>query len=624
MYLKRVAIINYKSCQGVAFECHKDAPNTFIGINDAGKSAVLKAIGLLLDPKTGFNVSTDARLTSDISNTLLPEEDCLKIFGECNAPPFSGAASGSTIVGEFAIEPEEVTEAFTEGASSQLKWAIESRATDTVLILKLFENGNQAGRYFLCLGESKEPLALWSKKASELQAIKKQKDVSDDEIKNDNKKGRFASIEIIRAIYNKIGFELNWVEAPAFAKGDLEMFPRFRYIDWNASLGDLESLANDVMKRTIEGSKTKLIQEAGVASKSATEEVNKELEALAKELTKDLKTISAIKAQVTFGVSEKVSDLVINKTTGDGDIRLDSQGEGVKRQILFAFLKWASKAHIAGGVAVKRFIWCFDEPEAHLYSAAQRDLYAVICDLATNNYQVFLGTHSTIFVDRLRLREMLKIRLNDKYSEILKCGSVDDVHEVLGVRNSDILFFDTFFAVEGESERVLIPYFFKLYTGETLEERSIKLISLGGITQFKNNKAILEGILSDFQKTDSVIHYIFDADTAQGGANVHLLGKCDLEDVIPNKYWIRLLKGECGVDVDDAALDEVRSHLDPTAAATKLHKLLGDKVASLPSHTAFLPPKSRCAELFQSYIRDKESIPEEVRQIFKKVLRQTS
>jgi putative ATP-dependent endonuclease of the OLD family len=294
----------------------------------------------------------------------------------------------------------------------------------------------------------------------------------------------------------------------------------------------------------------------------------------------------------------------------------------VKRQILFAFLKWASRTQIREGVTVKRFIWCFDEPEAHLYPTAQRELHAVICDLAQRNYQVFLGTHSTIFVDRLRLSEMHKIRLSEGYSEVLKCSSVDDVHQVLGVRNSDILFFNTFIAVEGESERVLIPYFFRLYTGESLEARSIKLIPLGGITQYRNNRTIFEGILSDFKKTDSVVYYIFDADTAQTGENVHLLGVCDLEDVIPNEHWRRLLKDECGVDLDDAALNELRTQLSPGAAATKRHKLLADKVASNPARTGFLPPKSRCAELFQTYITDKEGIPREVRQVFEKVLGQ--
>jgi putative ATP-dependent endonuclease of OLD family len=619
MYLKRLAIINYKSCQGVLVDCHKDAPTTFIGINDAGKSAVLKAIGLLLEQKTSFNVSTDARFTSDISNTPLAKEDQLKIFTGFGAPPFAGTTSGAAIVGEFVIEDGEINDDFIETASPQLKWAIESRKNDTILVLRLFENTNSTGRYFLCLGESEEPLNLWAKKASELQTLKKQKNVSDEEVKNDNKKGRFASIEIIRAIYNKVGFKLMWADAAGFAKDDLELFPRFRYIDWNASLSDLESLANDVMKRKIDVSKAKLVEEAGAASKAATEEVNKEFQVLTDELTKDLKTVSAIKAQVIFSVSEKVSDLVINKTTGDGDIRLDSQGEGVKRQILFAFLKWASRGDLVEGVAVKRFIWCFDEPEAHLYPTAQRELYTVICGLARSNFQIVLGTHSTIFVDRLRLSDMYKIRLNDKYSEILKCGSVDDVHEVLGVRNSDILFFDTFFAVEGECERLLVPYFFRLYTGVTLEERSIKLIPLGGISQYKNNKEILERILGDFKKTDSVIYYIFDADTAEVGTNVHLLGKCDLEDLIPNEHWIRLLKEECGVEMDESELDALRGKIDPVSSATKLYKLLADKIASIDSRIAFLPPKSRCAEAFQSYIVDKAAIPTDIQKIFEKV-----
>jgi len=619
MYITKLAIVNYKSCQNIYLDLQKDNANTFIGINDSGKSAVLKSLGLLLEAKPIFSVSNDIRVTSDISNTRLGGEECKGIFEKFGVPEFLSPIDGTAIIAEFSIEEKELNEEFNAGATTQFKWAIDTSPDNTFLLLKYFTTADPAGKYYLCLGEDASNLALWSKKAAELQTIRKKEAISDADIANENGKGRFASFEIIRAIYNKLGTTRQWAEAISFAKTDLPFLPTYRYIDWNTSMTDIENLANDVMKSKVEASKALLTKEAIEHSKKATDEVNKEFEAMTQELTQDLKTISGIKAQVNFTVAEKISDLIINKTTADGDIRLDSQGEGIKRQILFSFLKWASKKGIADEDATKRFIWCFDEPEVHLYPSAQRELYTIISDLAKSNYQVFLGTHSTIFVNRSKLTDIYRVKLNEKYSEILKCTSVDDVHDILGVKNSDILFFDKFIAVEGESEDILIPHFYKLHSGKSLEEAAIKLISLGGVGEYKKNRTILEGILGEFKKTDSLVHYVFDADTEEAGNNIHLLGTCDLEDLLENHLWIRLVQEECGVTLTDEDLNTIRKNIDIRTAASKLHKALGNLIANDATRTDYLPSKPKCAAIFQKYITKAEEIPPNIKSLFETI-----
>ena len=195
MYIRHLAIINYKSCQGIAIDLEKNYPSTFIGINDSGKSALLRSIGLLLDPKTPFSVANETRYTSDISNTLLNGEECEKIFNKYKWPSFLNANNGTAIVGEFEIEDGEINDEFIEAASSQLKWAIENRNNNSIVLLNYFENSNPTGKYFLCVGDSlSTPLNLWNKKPPELQKLRKKNELSDEEIRNDNKKGRFASI----------------------------------------------------------------------------------------------------------------------------------------------------------------------------------------------------------------------------------------------------------------------------------------------------------------------------------------------------------------------------------------------------------------------------------------------
>ncbi len=620
MYLNTLSIFNYKSCQGISLDFFKDDPTTIIGINDSGKSAILKSIGLLLDPKTAFNISGDTRATSDISNTLLGSEKCAEIFNKLDLLPFSDQINGTAILGEFIIEDEEYTNEFKESLSEQLRWSLESFANKKIYLLKFYESGDSLGKYFLYTNDAEKPLSLWNKKAAELTQARKELGVTDEDIRNDNSKGRFGNLEVIRGIYSKTTLKPVWSEYPSFIKADLPQFPVYRYIDWNTSLADIENLANDVMKKHIEDSKKALADQAADVSKNATEEVNKEFESMTKELTRGLSNISAIKAKVTFTVAEKVSDIIINKTTSDGDIRLDSQGEGVKRQILFAFLKWANTRNFEETeTSHKQFIWCFDEPESHLYPTAQRDLFAILAGLSKGNYQIILGTHSTIFIDRLRLNEIYKIKLEEKYSEILKCTTIDDVHDILGVRNSDILFFDLFLAVEGETDIILFPHFYKLYSGKSLEEDAIKLIPLNGSGNYKHNKEVLKNILGDFKKIESTVHYIFDTDTEETGENVYLLGVCDIEDIFPNEIWIRLVQEKCGLEITNEELENIRGQLNPKVGATKFHKKLGSLVAQKSAQTVYLPSKRDSAQIIQTYITDVEQIPKSIIDILKQI-----
>ncbi|MFV2016266.1 MAG: AAA family ATPase, partial [Candidatus Heimdallarchaeota archaeon] len=69
MYLEKLIILNYQSCQKVELELYKDEPTILIGINDSGKSIILKSIDLLFDGKTKFNFIKEDKVRSDISNT---------------------------------------------------------------------------------------------------------------------------------------------------------------------------------------------------------------------------------------------------------------------------------------------------------------------------------------------------------------------------------------------------------------------------------------------------------------------------------------------------------------------------------------------------------------------------
>jgi len=619
MYISKLAVVNFRSCQNIVLQLNENEPNTFIGGNDCGKTAILKAIGLLLDSKTRINIKGDGQLTSDISNTLLDEKDYIEIFSTLNLPIFGLKPSSAIIIGEFILEKGDLDDPFFIQTTNHLKWSIENLKYNKVYILKYFDNDNPNGKYYLyCKEVEKDNLRLWSQNQTTLKDQLEKLNITDKEIKNENNDGRFTNLEKIRAIYNKLPTVTTWTEYMDFKK-DRDFFPIYRYIDWNPSLDQLEEIAKDAMTSKISNYKNKLIETATQYSTELTKEVNENLKQMSTTMSTDIPNITAIKASVNFDINERVSDLVINKKTNDGDIRIESQGEGIKKQIWLTLLKWTSQQNIPVGETRKRFIWCFDEPEIHLYPSAQRDLFHAIKILSESAFQIFISTHSTIFVDRMNIKSIKQTNLNNGYSEVSQCSSVDDIHNSLGMKNSDFLFFDKFLAYEGDTEEVLIPHFYYLYFGKTIQIDNIQTVNLGGKDNYKHNKLIFENLLRDFKKTSNTVYYLLDGDSGLDEPNVILAGKYDIEDSLSNDIWIQVVKNYTELDIDETLINELRSNMR-NERDKKFYKLLCDKIFNISGGTKILPTKGKVlSNLLKSIILSKDQIPGEIVTLFDKM-----
>jgi len=240
----------------------------------------------------------------------------------------------------------------------------------------------------------------------------------------------------------------------------------------------------------------------------------------------------------------------------------------------------------------------------------------VIKQLSKGVFQTFISTHSTVFVDRSQLDTIRKVQLEDKYTSISICSSVTDVHESLGIKNSDLLFYDVFIAGEGDSEEILIPHFYQLYFGRSIEEDSIQIINLGGESKWRERKELFEQILRDYKSPDECLFCVLDKDTNLDEKNIYLVGDYDIEDSISNKYWIQLLRDKCGLEFAAVDLKIIRDQMTSNKDK-KFHKLLRDKVAEESKRTDYLPSKKNCAHYMREYIKDKKAIPEGIAKLFK-------
>lgn len=624
MYLSSVTIINNKSCKNLSLSFSEDKLETLIGINDSGKSTILRSIEAFFDEKKNLSFIQEDKQKSDFSNSPLTTEEFENIFKERSLPIFEGYNNDLiAILVEFKIEDADITQEFIDDAkNNHLKWSIEG--TDRFYILRVFQKStseNKLSGYYLVtkdLIHNSTPLEAWSKPKTELKKIRSELSISDQDVNNENGKGPFKNLEEVRAIYNnsKEPNILRWSSYKDFPK-DKTFLPSFKYLNWEVNLKDLEDIANEAMQEVTEPLLKEVKNLAQAKQNDANAGVNTKFDELIEGLKDELPSgITKISSSVFFDVSKKITDIKLTKEGSDGEIHIDNQGDGIKRQIWFAILKWRSRLNTTE--TRNRHFWCFDEPETHLYPSAQRDFFNTLLTMCSNEFQILLSTHSTIFVDRANIQNVSKVNLLDGYSMISKAKTTDDIFDSLGIKNSDFLFYDKFLAVEGETEFSLVPSLYKLKNGKTLIEDGIQIINLKGASQKANNKRILESILTDFKNNTDCIYYLLDNDASAPANNTFLQGTYDLEDSIENEVWIEFIKNEYDLDVDSKTLDsEIRANLSNTQR-TKFAPLLKSYLRTL-NPSIELDKGIGLGDKLSTYITDTKYIPKSINDLFEAI-----
>lgn len=591
MYLEKLIIINYKSCKCVELCFEKDYPNVFIGINDCGKSTILKGAELLLGEKTVFNFIKDSSARNDLSNTALSEERFNNVLEKEGLPVINYNKNQCIIIGKLIIEDDDIIDGEVN-YTNHLLWAIDQTKNNVFWYAKRFDcDDNTITEILLCpdVKNTDQGSEFWTFNAANLGKTIKELGISNEEIENENKKGRFTNLEKVRAIYSKLETQYDWTVFKA-GKNDKSFFPVYRYLNWECSLEDINKIAEDAMKTKIDAHLAPLRLQAIEAQKNAEKEINDELEVLKDSIKTDLPDIEGIKTKIFFNIKESVTDIFVNKKFTDGDIHLESQGDGVKRQIWFALIKSSALNSIKTEAKNKRFIWAFDEPETHLYPSAQRRFFDIIKSVSTANVQTLLSTHSTVFIDKTKLTNIKNVFLNEVgYSEYSVCSSIDEIFESLELRNSDFLFYDKFLVIEGDTELILIPELYKLFYRKKLEDDNIQLVNLKGKNKWLESKKALENVLNDFRKTVEHVVYVFDGDAkfdigeTANVDNMFFIGTQDVEDSIANEVWVNvvneILDGK--IDFIEADIQEIKDVIpieEKAGKHDKFYDLLQKKV----------------------------------------------
>lgn len=236
--------------------------------------------------------------------------------------------------------------------------------------------------------------------------------------------------------------------------------------------------------------------------------------------------------KVKFEVaSPQFDDLLKNFDTSidDGiETLAEEKGDGMQRALMLSIIQAFADFRKANEDFGKSFLFFIDEAEIHLHPTAQRKLKDVLHTLSQTNDQVFINTHSSVFVaDNYTGQTIFKVEKLEGVTEISLSPDIDKpyiVFELLGGSPSDLLLPKNFLIVEGQSEYEFLTRVIKRFYSN---QKSIQIIkSNGDIDQTERTINAIEKsfipLNTSIYQNKLVILIDHPSEQTQGGVNQFL------------------------------------------------------------------------------------------------------
>lgn len=198
-------------------------------------------------------------------------------------------------------------------------------------------------------------------------------------------------------------------------------------------------------------------------------------------LEKQFPDTSKVRFEVTQPAFE---DLLKNFNTDidDGiETSAEEKGDGMQRALMLSIIQAYSDFRKQNEDAGKSFLFFIDEAELHLHPKAQRQLKEVLYDLSKDTDQVFINTHSSVFVaDNYAGQSIFKVEKSSGETCISRVNESDKpyiIYDLLGGSPADLLLPNNFLIVEGQSEFELFTRIIRRFYSD---KPSIQIIQAHG------------------------------------------------------------------------------------------------------------------------------------------------
>lgn len=271
-------------------------------------------------------------------------------------------------------------------------------------------------------------------------------------------------------------------------------------------------------------------------------------------LEKQFPDTSKVRFEVTQPAFE---DLLKNFNTDidDGiETSAEEKGDGMQRALMLSIIQAYSDFRKQNEDAGKSFLFLIDEAELHLHPKAQRQLKEVLYDLSKDTDQVFINTHSSVFVaDNYEGQSIFKVEKSSGETCISNVNESEKpyiIYDLLGGSPADLLLPNNFLIVEGQSEFELFTRIIKRFYSD---KPSIQIIQAhGDVDQAEKSINAIEKLFTPLNNNiygnKLVILMDCPSDQTKGGVDdfrrrykhldkntqIFILDKRDIEQCYPN------------------------------------------------------------------------------------------
>jgi len=193
--------------------------------------------------------------------------------------------------------------------------------------------------------------------------------------------------------------------------------------------------------------------------------------------------------------------VLVNPASSDDAYSAIHQGAGTQNFIILALAQ-----HLARGISPVDLIIAFEEPEISLHSAAQRNMLDMIYRILENErQQIFLTTHSTIFIDSAADNVCLVKKTNGRTSLTVP-RNTKEILSQLGIRGSDYFTSDALIFVEGTTDYEVFRIWAENCAPDCWRKFLFTFVPLGGLFSIQHFKT------EDYSHLSSRIYAIIDRD----------------------------------------------------------------------------------------------------------------
>jgi putative ATP-dependent endonuclease of OLD family len=288
---------------------------------------------------------------------------------------------------------------------------------------------------------------------------------------------------------------------------------------------------------------------------------------------KRIESINSLFSKLTSGcvVSSRGKTVII--VEGENKREIQAVGGGIQEMLQLAYELSDDCLYLL-----------LEEPEIHLHPRLAQTLYRELKQMSGSR-QVFISTHSAIFMDQASASDIWLVTMNDKGTECERLPNVDSFQRIadeLGILPSHACSTNSLLFVEGPSDRIILSKWCAL-KGSPLIRPAVHVIEMRGKEKYKAET--WKQIVDAFPRTG--IGLIFDSDLSDRDKDeiertiglenkVWRFDEGTIEDYYSLDMVIQILTSE--IEANDEQEKSIRD-LESGSISKKIDKILGKKTS---------------------------------------------